>query len=212
MCRDCALTKGADPSQFENAVPKLTPNLPELIRATYPNIYTREGERLALEERVHHVPDSLPRATHFSLIKEPFVLIAFHKINGVSQTGPRPALALLAAFILPFFVAAFTSAVPQLSTVLAIATFFGCIGYALWAGVAELLAQQGRNPEALLSRALIPLKPSHEELAGVLNDLEVRGLQVWKRQNPEKILKRMAAYEAKSANAAASKRPAATDV
>ena len=213
VCRNCGLTMGSSPSQFENAAPNLPESLPELIRATYPNIHSREGERLSIEERVQHDPRSLPPSLRFSLLKEPFVMVAYHQTRGERDMSPRAALTLLAAFVLPLLVAAATSATPDLATILTIVTFVCGFGYALRVGSTELRKHRARSPEALLSRALIPLKPSREELAGVLNDPEVRGLPVWRRYSPEKIIRTMLVDVVTLANApTTSKRPTARDV
>lgn len=215
VCETCHATLPADPSQYENAAVKKGEDTASLARSTFPNFAIVNRERLALEERIPERAASLPSGTRLALIKEAFLLTAFHKANAVPMTGTRPALALLAAFVLPIFVAMVTdSIIPGISTITAIATFMICLVYAFWSGVMELMEQGRRAARALLVRALGPLRPTRDELQNVLNDLEVRGSNQWNRCKPDNVLRWLKDNEKRagaSPNATAA-RPAATDV
>jgi hypothetical protein len=193
-CLTCALELNAKPELYARASKELVA-LPGLLGATFPNLATHHGPRLALEKAIKDPFHKLPAGIRQTLLKEPFTLLS-HRAEayyGKSMLdGNTIAVWLGALFVAGILSALVGMFLPDREAEIAVGVLlFACVAawyYNYWSGK-RLLRRTVLEPLAL---ALRPLKPTDEEIAAVLQDMKTLGLTIGKKLKAKAVMEALA--------------------
>jgi hypothetical protein len=173
-CQECGTALQAEPADHAAIAQRLAP-LPELIRATFPQLEQVFAARLALEEQVRFNPAALSADDRQALIRGPFLLMSAKVDQRFARTHMDIGIGLAIAGAI-----ALTLFGPGLVQLIAPSTDGGnlalsCLAVGLAAIVWQAVASRPRFVRRavlpVLARALRPLKPTQHELEAIVAEL-----------------------------------------
>lgn len=194
QCKSCGLKLGADPDQY-TGFDKTTTNLDVLVARTFPGIWMKYADRLALEEELRRHPGALAPETRQGYLMEPFVLFNSSIDQCLAGKAPLDLPCKLSALgtLLP------TGALLSLAVIVNDETtkdhLFAAMLAVLGLGTAFTLWQLYLRPGRyirnkvlpFLALALRPLVPTHAELDACLEKCRTMRMKIGHAVTPDRL-------------------------
>lgn len=163
----------------------------ELIRITFPNLATYHAERFALEKAIRDPFHKISAGDRLALIKEPFALLS-HKAEAhfrASFFDNQSIAAFLAALLIGAFVAiGLVQILPDFDVVIFVSVLIvACVSAWAWSFRTRKKFVH-REIIAPLALSLHQLKPTRDEIAGVLKDMKALGLMIGSRVKTDMVM------------------------
>lgn len=200
-CKTCGTEFNCKPEIYARPSKELLP-VRELIRLTFPNLATYHAARFALEKAIRDPFKKISAADRLALIKEPFTLLS-NKAEAHFRASYFDHQSIAA-----FFVAVIIGGAPAAGLVALLPDFeaailigdliVACVAAWAW-GFWTRKKFVRREIIAPLALALQPLKPTRDEIAGVLKDLKALGLRIGKRIRPDMVMAALQSHVAAKA-------------
>lgn len=171
--------------------------LPELIKLTFPNLARHYASRLALEKAIRDPFAKISQADRQWLLREPFKLLSFkaeERFRSSRINRESIAVFLTALFVGAAAASGLVSVLPQFEEAI-------WITLAIAAAVATWLQSHWSRSKFVrhdvlgpLLSALHPLKPTREEVAGILGDMKALGLRIGSRITADMVMEGLRSY------------------
>lgn len=189
-CTTCDTAYETSLDTFVRPAPNMA-SLRELIGTTFPRIAEHYSKRFAIEKAIRDPFAKMPAETRDWLLHEPFRLLS-HKVED-DYRPTRMDLRSMAGFGAAFvggsaIAAALTALAPQYQFEI-VGSVIVVVALVAW-GLNAVSRRRAFNAGVLipLATALRPLKPTREELAGIVKDMKALGLKIGKRVRVDALL------------------------
>jgi len=174
ICTTCSTTFNAKQIGYASVAQELLP-LPELIAATFPNLYEVIKERLELEEKVRLDPLALPPGDRHALIRSPFLMLSpkvekrFSATHIDLEVGLSLVGGLVCAFATPAVLRVIAPAYMDQGFLVAIGLWILLVG---WQAALSGRRFMRRQIIPSLAKTLAPLRPTMQELRAVSDEMK----------------------------------------
>jgi hypothetical protein len=200
-CLTCATEYSCKPEIYLRPSKVLIP-LRELVKFTFPGIATYHAARFAIEKAIRDPFQKISAADRLALLREPFSLLS-NKAEAhfrASYFDHQSIAAFFIAVIIGGFPAAgLVALLPDFEAAILIGDLIvACVAAWAW-GFWTRKKFVRREIIAPLASALQPLKPTRDEIAGVLKDMKALGLRIGKRIKPDMVMVALQAHVAAQA-------------
>jgi hypothetical protein len=195
QCKSCGLKLGTDPDQYTGFEPPTSSNLEVLVARTFPGIWMKFADRLAIEEELRRHPGMIAPEARQGYLMEPFVL--FNATVEQCYAGKVPldlpsTLGGLATIILTGIILCLAAMVEDLQTkdhlFAAMLAVFG-VGttFTLWQLYLRPHRYVRQKVIPSLAVALKPLAPNQQDLESCLEKCRAMRMKVGHVIKPRQI-------------------------
>jgi hypothetical protein len=195
-CTTCGTEFNCKPEIYARPSKEQLP-LRELIRLTFPNLAAYHAARFALEKAIRDPFRKISAADRLALIKEPFNLLstkAEAHFRASFFDHQSIAAFMLALMVGGFVVAGLLAFLPDYEAAFMVGDLMvACVAAWAWSFWTRRKFVR-RAIVAPLASALHPLKPTHDEIAGVLKDMKALGLRIGSRVKTDAVMAALQTY------------------
>ena len=185
-CQHCKTTSITEDSRYGRPEKKLAA-VEMLIIKTFPTIRTHYADRLALENRIKLGPANVTAEERSALIASPFLVLS-HMVEqrfAHTQIDRYGALAIGGAIAMLLATCAIANRfAPVLLPEMVLTVFVVGLALVIWQIVAGSKRYMSEEIVPRLATALRPLRPSSEEIRGVLAELTAHKHKLGKKLDP----------------------------
>lgn len=190
QCRSCASVMATTDRGYPAYARRLVADVVELARETNPDIMSLNRPRLELEDRL--AEGKLARADREVLIAEPFLVLNYMVHKKWGSRGSMPAMAAIAVVAALFLIpAAIVAWVSNHGRTDAAAILSVLAGLAVLTAVVSFIKGPGkwirRHIHPRLIAALLPLDPTPEEIARILEETRRGKYTIGRRVRPAEL-------------------------
>ena len=196
QCTACGTEFVTEPERYARPSKQaLAPR--ELVQLTFPNLARHYANRLALEKAIRDPFKKISQADRQWLLREPFRLLSFKAEERFrSSLVHHESIAVFFASLLVGFAigSGVVSVLPQFEEAiwitLAVAAAVATWVWSFWSRKRFVR----KDVLAPLVSALHPLKPTREEVAGVLEDMKALGLKIGSRVEVDMVMEELRSH------------------